>query len=503
VRALNAAADAGVVSAIAAGNDFGEFGFGSITSPGSAVKAISVAASSGGHGSPDVDQVADFSSAGPTPYSLLFKPDVTAPGESVLSAAPEGGFVEMSGTSMSAPHVAGAAAVLGQRHPTWTPAQVKSALVLTGDPVHNGGTAEVNPLREGGGRIDLVQADQPLVFASPTNLSFGLLKARAIVRRTLSLADAGGGAGVWNVAGSAPRVPLSVPAQVTVPGLLAVRVVVPRNAREGVSTGFVILSRDGIRRRIPFWFRVERPRLRLDRRIALVRPGDYEANTTRGAARVSSYRYPDILPGHASFPVRLSGREVVYRIHIRRRIANFGVAVIARNRGVAVEPRVVRAGDENRLTGYTGLPFDQNPYRSSYGRHRLVAGAVLPAPGVYDVVFDTPRGARSGAFRFRFWQGDVRPPSVRVLGVRNRFLELAVTDRGSGVDPQSLQVQIDGDLVTASYASGRARVPVADLARGRHALTFTVSDYQETKNMEDVARILPNTRTLRTSFVRP
>jgi hypothetical protein len=34
-------------------------------------------------------------------------------------------------------------------------------------------------------------------------------------------------------------------------------------------------------------------------------------------------------------------------------------------------------------------------------------------------------------------------------------------------------------------------------------LTFTVSDYQETKNMEDVARILPNTRTLRTTFVRP
>jgi subtilisin family serine protease len=503
VRALNAAADAGVVSAVAAGNDFGEFGFGSITSPANAVKAIAVAASSGGHGSPDVDQVADFSSAGPTPYSLLFKPDVTAPGESVLSAAPGGGFVELSGTSMSAPHVAGAAAVLGQRHPTWTPAQIKSALVLTGVAVHNGGTPEVNPLREGGGRIDLVQADQPLVFASPTNLSFGLLKPRAIARRTLSLVDAGGGAGVWNVATNAPRVPLSVPAQVTVPGRLPVRVSVPRSAREGVSSGFVILSHDGIRRRIPFWFRVERPRLRLDRRIALVRPGEYEANTTRGTARVSSYRYPDIPPGHASFPVRLSGREIVYRVHIRRRVANFGVAVIARNRGVGVEPRVVRGGDENRLTGYTGLPLDQNPYRSSYGRHRLVAGAVLPAPGVYDVVFDTPRGARLGAFRFRFWQGDVQPPSVRVLGIRNQFLELAVTDRGSGVDPQSLQVQIDGDIVSASYASGRARVRVANLARGRHRLTFIVSDYQETKNMEDVARILPNTRTLRTSFVRP
>ena len=191
-------------------------------------------------------------------------------------------------------------------------------------------------------------------------------------------------------------------------------------------TGFVILSREVTRRRIPFWIRVERPRLPLDRKVALARPGEYAANTSRGAARVSSYRYPDVLPGHAAFPVRLTGREIVYRVHIRRRIANFGVAVIARNRGVVVEPRVVRNGDENRLAGYTALPFDQNPYRPGFGRHRLVAGVALPGLGVYDIVFDTPRGARSGGFRFRFWQGDVRPPSVRVLGVRNGFLELAV-----------------------------------------------------------------------------
>ncbi|MGZ8795179.1 MAG: S8 family peptidase [Gaiellaceae bacterium] len=501
--ALNAAADAGVVSAVSAGNDFGELGFGSITSPGSTAKAISVAASSGGHGSPDVDNIADFSSAGPTPYSLVFKPDVTAPGQSVASAAPGGGFVESSGTSMSAPHVAGAAALLRQRHPTWTPAQIKSALVLTGVPVHNGGAAEVNPLREGGGRIDVVRADQPLVFASPTNLSFGLLKPGATAQHTVNLADAGGGTGVWNVATSIAGAPLSLPVQATVPGLLPVRVVVPRDAREGEVTGFVILSREGTRRRIPFWFRVERPRLRLDRQIALVRPGEYDANTLRGAARVSSYRYPDVLAGHAAFAVNLTGREVVYRVHIRRRIANFGVAVIARDRGVRVEPRVVRSGDENRLAGYTGLPFDQNPYRTGYGRHRLVAGVALPGPGVYDVVFDTPRGARSGAFRFRFWQGDVRPPSVRMLGVRKGFLELAVGDGGSGVDPLSLQARIDGDFVPVSFASGRARLSLAGNRRGRHTLTFTASDYQETKNMENVARILPNTRTVRTTFVLP
>ena len=287
------------------------------------------------------------------------------------------------------------------------------------------------------------------------------------------------------------------------PGTLTAGVTIPRTAREGEVTGFVILSRDGIRRRIPFWLRVERPRLRLDRHVALARPGEYAADTSRGAARVSSYRYPDIPPGDAVFPVRLNGREVVYRVRIRGRVANFGVAVISRNRGVGVEPRVVRAGDENRLAGYTALPFDQNPYRSTYGRHRLVAGVVLPAPGVYDVVFDTPRGARAGAFRFRFWEGDVRPPSVRVLGVRNEFLELAVGDGGSGVDPLSLEAHIDGEPVTALYASGRARLPVAGLAPGRHGLTFTVSDYQETKNMENVARILPNTRTVRTTFVRP
>jgi hypothetical protein len=218
---------------------------------------------------------------------------------------------------------------------------------------------------------------------------------------------------------------------------------------------------------------------------------------------VSTYRYPDILPSHASFPVRLSGREIVFRVHIRRQIANFGVAVITRGPGVRVEPRVVRAGDENRVAGYTGLPFDQNPYRSGYGRHRLVAGVALPGPGLYDVVFDTPTGARPGAFRFRFWQGDIRPPSIRVLGVRNGFLELAVTDGGSGVDPASLQARIDGDLVSVSFASGRARLSLAGSASGRHTLIFSASDYQETKNMENVARILPNTRTVRTTFVRP
>jgi hypothetical protein len=267
-------------------------------------------------------------------------------------------------------------------------------------------------------------------------------------------------------------------------------------------SGFVVLSHGGNQRRIPFWFRVERPRLRFERHLPVARAGTYRGNTARGVARVSSYRYPDVRAGHVSFPVRLVGREVVYRLQLRRRVANLGVTVTSLDRGVRVEPRIVRAGDENRLAGYSALPYDQNPYRGSYGAHRLVAGVLLPAPGVYDVVFDTPRNARAGGFRFRFWLGDVQPPTLRLRGVRGGFLEVTVSDRGSGLDPASLQVQVDGRAERVTYAAGVARVPIQALSAGRHALSFTASDYQETKNTEDIAGILPNTRTLRTTFVR-
>ena len=172
--------------------------------------------------------------------SLQFKPDVTAPGEDVLSAAPGGSYVENSGTSMASPHVAGAAALLRQRHPSWTPAQVKSALVLTGAPVRASG--EVSPLREGGGRIDLPKADQPLLFARPTSVAFGLLRPRATQTRTITLTDAGGGAGNWAVRTAAG---VSAPSQVTVPGTLTLRAAVAATARERDVTGFVVLSRGG------------------------------------------------------------------------------------------------------------------------------------------------------------------------------------------------------------------------------------------------------------------
>jgi subtilisin family serine protease len=104
--------------------------------------------------------IADFSSAGPSGIDLGLKPDVSAPGVNIYSSVPSG-WDSFSGTSMAAPHVAGAAALLLQRHPTWTPAQIKSALVLTGKPVWSDSSHrhEVPPAREGGGLIDLPAAN--------------------------------------------------------------------------------------------------------------------------------------------------------------------------------------------------------------------------------------------------------------------------------------------------------------------------------------------------------
>src|SRR5262249_239528 len=226
-RALDAAADAGVVPVAAAGNDFADLGHGSVISPGSAAKAISVAAA-------DVDgthpTISWFSSAGPSPVSLRLKPDVTAPGSDIASPLPNKQFGSLDGTSMASPHVAGAAALLVQRHPDWTVAQIKSALVTTGGPVYATGTstAEVPVTREGGGLIDVSTADEPLLFTAPTSLSFGLVRPGQTPARTVVLTDAGGGAGTWSAAvdaqSSPPGTTVTVPATATIPGRLVVTV---------------------------------------------------------------------------------------------------------------------------------------------------------------------------------------------------------------------------------------------------------------------------------------
>ncbi len=506
VKALDNAAAAGVVPVVAAGNDFDAAGYGSVGSPANTPAAITAAASTMGGDGTNADHIATFSSGGPTPVSLLLKPDVTAPGVDVLSSIPAHDFETLDGTSMAAPHVAGAAALLLQRHPTWTVEQVKSALASTGDTVHPAGRpGEVSVLREGGGRINLVRADQPLIFTDPTSLGWGLVRRGFSETTPLSTTDGGGGSAPWSVsihAQSMPHGAKLTPAGTTVVAgaSLALRLTVSSTARAGDGTGFVVLTRGNEVRRVAFWFHVEVPKLALDPHRTLRAPGVFRGDTKGRASRVSSYRYPELglAPG---VPTRLGGPEQVFRFTLERQVANFGVAIIGHAHGVRVSPRLVARDNENRVVGYTGVPASLNPYQG-FSSPEPVVGAVLPDPGTYDFVFDTPTGAKPGAFTFRFWVNDTSPPSIRLLGgkhILGRPLRLAVHDSGSGVDPQSFHVRVGGRAVRLGYTRGVLSVRTRGLRPGKTSLVVTASDYQETKNMEDVGPVLPNTRTRRTS----
>ncbi|MFW6097250.1 MAG: S8 family serine peptidase [Chloroflexota bacterium] len=129
------------------------------------------------------DVVANFSSRGPNPGNVL-KPDIAAPGVNIMAqgytpgATGEDrhlGYGQASGTSMAAPHVAGAAALVLQEHPGWTPGQIKSALMSTSQymDIYNADGSPAQPLDIGAGRLDLTNAFDPGVILDPPSLSFG------------------------------------------------------------------------------------------------------------------------------------------------------------------------------------------------------------------------------------------------------------------------------------------------------------------------------------------
>ncbi|MFD7409358.1 S8 family serine peptidase [Streptomyces sp. NPDC059866] len=155
--ALNALTEStGVLFVVAAGNA-GELGQSTVGSPGAAYAALTVGAVDRD------DSLASFSSRGPlVGDKAAVKPDVTAPGVDIVAARAAGTtmghpvdehYVAASGTSMATPHVAGAAALLAQRHPDWGPERLKDALVSTSRTITGQKVTE-----QGGGRVDVAAA---------------------------------------------------------------------------------------------------------------------------------------------------------------------------------------------------------------------------------------------------------------------------------------------------------------------------------------------------------
>ena len=158
-RAVDAAVAAGVVMCVAAGN---AGGFAVVLSPGTARDAITVAAIK------DDGSMTDFSSRGPTPSQLAFKPDIAAPGYQIVSSVPGGRTESFNGTSMASPHVAGVAALVKALHPDWDPLRIKQALISSATPLNGTGH------ERGAGRVDAGRATRATLLLDRAGLSFGL-----------------------------------------------------------------------------------------------------------------------------------------------------------------------------------------------------------------------------------------------------------------------------------------------------------------------------------------
>ncbi|WP_099159397.1 S8 family serine peptidase [Virgibacillus ndiopensis] len=116
--------------------------------------------------------IAGFSSRGPVTVNWDIKPDVIAPGANILSTVP-GGYKELQGTSMAAPHVTGAIALLKEAHPDWSVEKIIGALKTAAQPIEKEQGNYYEPIVQGMGQIQPKQAVNTDTIIYEPLLSFG------------------------------------------------------------------------------------------------------------------------------------------------------------------------------------------------------------------------------------------------------------------------------------------------------------------------------------------
>ncbi len=128
----------------------------------------------------DSGSIAAFSSSGPR-YDGLLKPDLALPGVTIATAIAGGGFTTVTGTSAASAQAAGLVAALRERQPSWTPAEVRSALIGTAQPV-NGSTSGLAPVeQQGAGAPNVAAAQAAQLVASPASITFDATEIGACV----------------------------------------------------------------------------------------------------------------------------------------------------------------------------------------------------------------------------------------------------------------------------------------------------------------------------------
>ena len=122
-----------------------------------------------------IDNLTGFSSRGPRSVDSLIKPEISAPGQNVISAKAGSGAegVRFSGTSMSAPHVAGVTALLRQIHPGMHPATVKALLTGTAKSISDNKGTPYSVAHMGAGRVQAFAAATASLVFEPATMSLG------------------------------------------------------------------------------------------------------------------------------------------------------------------------------------------------------------------------------------------------------------------------------------------------------------------------------------------
>jgi subtilisin family serine protease len=161
---------------------------------------------------PTFEFFADFSSGGPRSGDSHLKPDVTAPGVSIISAGvgTGNGPATLSGTSMAAPHTTGVAALTRQARPNWKVEDIKSAIVHTGQPA---GVSNYKTSRGGTGLVQVQSSSMTDVVARTSGgkfngaLNFGLAEFREPFSKTreITLRNRGRSTASFTVAQARPQ----------------------------------------------------------------------------------------------------------------------------------------------------------------------------------------------------------------------------------------------------------------------------------------------------------
>ncbi|MFF5255430.1 S8 family serine peptidase [Streptomyces leeuwenhoekii] len=425
----------------------------SIGSPGAADAALTVGAVD------SADEAAYFTSAGPRSGDNALKPDLSAPGVGILAARSglsegSGDYTAMSGTSMATPHVAGVAALLAERHPDWTGAQLKDALMSTSKPL----AASAYTL--GAGRVSVPDAIGADVTATGST-DFGFFswpyEANEPVARTVtytnhsgrdvevSLAVRGAPEGVVTLADTTLTVPAHGTAATTVTGD-------GTGAPVGVTSGRIVASVGGTPvAHTAFGLVKEEERYTL---TVHVKDRD-------GAATAAGLTVQKLAAGADPVPARVGGSGT---LRLRLTPGTYSLASFLDVRGshgadslglgFLAAPEVVLDRDrEVTLDGRALREIGAEPGRRTETRQLLMEydrtanGSDLfeavQVPLTYDSVFAAPTGrVTEGTFEYRtVWR--LGKPLLEVKGVGEAT------------------VQAGGTL-----AEGRTRLPLVDAGDG-------------------------------------